>query len=512
MGFTSGFKVYRSKKRYVIRNIYSGAYLDSLGLEVLHEIPRGVSKEEFKKWVRSTREILDAKFKTLDSDSRKEEYTTEEPLMDYEYGEWIYEINLDYLTFFFNHIPMFRLDNMPPDDVFLRSISFNHFGHHALHEHTPVQYRHKWRAPPPLPHPKSSMAYKSCPNRSSTSSIHELLGTPMALSAIERARAAFVGPLITRFMIERDVGLFLLRVLEAVSGRVHIPDYLLRLALTFVNFAVGPPNPSLPCNSSGITWDFIWIRKDVCLRFTTHLDDEGNLQASIGDLIHHINETRTAGTFYGIVCSILHCAIVRFDKDERGTSFAHTPPLQFLPSAYAREICTPGIEALSRLGCQASGVEFLNSISEAHHRPRLMHGRSRTMASKVPVEIWRNIGEFITSPIDLVNLAHISPQALSAAGDLARYPWILGYRLVDTVGSISPIPETTEQTSEEEIQQYYIQLGRAQFTAVKGGRHVTVELSQERGRTSNTFKVKSYLIYCYQLDRYKEPHICELCD
>ena len=60
----------------------------------------------------------------------------------------------------------------------------------------------------------------------------------MALSAIERARAAFLGPLITRFMIERDVGLFLLRVLEAVSGRVHIPDYLLRLALTFVNFAV----------------------------------------------------------------------------------------------------------------------------------------------------------------------------------------------------------------------------------------------------------------------------------
>ena len=43
-------------------------------------------------------------------------------------------------------------------------------------------------------------------------------------------------------------------------------------------------------------------------------------------------------------------------------------------------------------------------------RARLTHGRSRSVASKIPVEIWRIVGEFFTSPIDLVNLAYVSHQ------------------------------------------------------------------------------------------------------
>jgi hypothetical protein len=128
------------------------------------------------------------------------------------------------------------------------------------------------------------------------------------------------------------------------------------------------------------------------------------------------------------------------------------------------------------------------------------------VASKIPVEIWRNVGDFFTSPIDLVNLAYISPQALSAAADLARYPWVLEYRLVDAAGSTSPIPETTEQTTEREICRYYKQLGSATFTAVKGGRRVTVELGQGGewfGR--NSFRVMSYLDY--KLTEEKEPYV-----
>ena len=120
------------------------------------------------------------------------------------------------------------------------------------------------------------------------------------------------------------------RVLENVPDRDHIPESMLQLALSLVNFAVGPPIPSLPCTPCDNACDFVWIRKDVCLRITTHLDDEDNLKASIGDLVHHINTTLDkVGTVYGIVCSIFHCAIVRVDKDELATSFAHTPALQF---------------------------------------------------------------------------------------------------------------------------------------------------------------------------------------
>jgi len=134
-----------------------------------------------------------------------------------------------------------------------------------------------------------------------------------------------------------------LRILENVPDRDHIPKSILRLALSLVNFAVGPPIPSLPCIPRRSSQDFIWIRKDVCLRITTHLDDTDNLRGSIGDLVHHINTTQDGevGTVYGIACSIFHCAVVRVDKDAEGTSFAHTPALQFLPSFYARKISTP---------------------------------------------------------------------------------------------------------------------------------------------------------------------------
>ena len=507
---TRGYKVYRYKGRYLIRLNRFDSDPPVFGREVvLRNIPRGgVSKEKFEEWVKATQEYLDAKFEQLDSNTEEDEFVIDQ-IQNYPSYTWIYEIDLDNLAFLVNYIPMFRLDNMPPDDVFLKYISSDHFGNDALHELTPIQYRCNLHAPPPSPPLESLIAYKSCPNRSSTSSIHELLGTRMALSSIERARTAFVGPLITRFMIEHHIARKL-HELEKVSDRGHISKGTRKLALSFVNFAVGPPNPSLPCSTSGITWDFIWIRKDVCLRITTHLDNEENLQASIGDLIHHINETHTTGTFYGIACSIFHCAIVRLDKDKQGISFAHTPALQFLPSFYAREISTPGIEALSRLGCQASGVEFLDTISDAHGRARSTHGRSRSVASKVSVEIWRIVGDFFTSPIDLVNLAYISPQALSAAADLAHYPWILEYRLVDAVGSISPIPETTEDTDEKEIRQYYFRLGRAKFTAIKGGRRVTVELCQGTYQNSrNTVKVMSYLDY--ELDK-KEPYVLELDD
>jgi hypothetical protein len=207
-------------------------------------------------------------------------------------------------------------------------------------------------------------------------------------------------------------------------------------------------------NPLGNTRDFIWLRKDLCLRITTHLDDEANLQASIGDLVHHINKTQDkVGTVYGIACSIFHCAIVRLDKDKRGTSFAHTPALQFLPSFYARKISTPGIEALSRLGCQSSGVEFLTAISEAYKCPLITYPElsiTGSLVAKVPVEVWTNVGHFITSPRDLVNLASISPRAMSAAADLARYPWVMKFRLADVVDSISPILETTERTDDHD--------------------------------------------------------------
>ena len=431
---------------------------------------------------------------------------TDERPLNCVFIEWIYEIDFDNLVFHVNSEPMFRLDNMPPSNIFLKSISYDHFGHTALREDTPVQFRCDWGAPPPPPSPGSLAAYNSCHNWSSTSSIHDLLSVPAALSSIERARTAFVGIRVTRCMVGSGIRHHL-RMLENVPDHDHIPECMHRLALLFVNFAVGPPIPSLPYIPHRVPQDFIWIRKDVCLRITTHLNDEDNLRASIGDLVRHISTAQDSdgeegtGTVYGIACSIFHCAVVRVDKDVERTSFSHTPALQFLPSFFARKISMPGIEAISRLGCRTSGVEFLTAISDAYNLPRITHEESLVSSSttaKVPIEVWIRIGDFLTSQADLVSLGTISPQALSAAADLARFPWVREFRLVDVVqvGSVPPVPGN----GYDDTRYYFCFLGRATFTAVRlgGGHHVNVELSERHLDRSDemAFEVETYLGGC----------------
>jgi hypothetical protein len=321
---TRGFQVYRHKGRYYVYYNHWDSYPEGFGLDILDEIPRNVSKKEFEEWVRKTREYVyeQRDSEVLNDPSDPTNYVSDKQPDkddDSEIGiEWIYEIDLDNLVFHVDSQPLFRLDNMPPDEVFVESISFDHFGHRALREHTPDQFRYDWRAPPPLPLPESLAAYNSCHStiRSSTSSIHDLLDVPVALSSIERVRTAVVELLVTRCMADNGVCRNV-HVLESVPDRDHIPQSMLQLALSLVNFAVGPPILSLPCTPHGNSSDFVWIRKDVCLRITTHLDDEENLKASIGDLVHHINASLDkAGTIYGVACSIFHCAIVRVDKDE----------------------------------------------------------------------------------------------------------------------------------------------------------------------------------------------------
>jgi hypothetical protein len=500
---TRGNKVYRYKGRYYVYYNHWDSYPSVFGLEVLHEIPRNVPKEEFEEWVRKTREYVYAQrdSQVLNDPDDSTNYVSDKQPKNDIFIEWIYEIDLDNLVFHVDSQPLFRLDNMPPDDLFLKAISFDHFGHRAFFEHTPIHFRYDWRAPPPTPSPESLAAYNSCHIRSSTSSVHDLLGIPVALSSIERVRTTFIELLVTRRMTERSVG-HDVRVLENAPDRDHIPQSMLELALSLVKFAVGPPIYSLDlwlCRPyHKIDWDFVWVRKDVCLRITTHLDDEDNLRASIGNLVHHINiRPDKVGTIYGVACSIFHCAIVRVDKDLHGTSFAHTLAIKFLPSFYARKMSTPGIEALSRLGCQSSGVEFVDIIPDEYGsgNPRRKSTTDRVFlvtdmpgsaVKKVPVEVWTRIGDFLASSSDLVNLASISPEALSAAADLTRYPWVEApsyplkqFRLVDVVGSAFPIQETTEKTRSKVIRKYYHQLGRAKFTAVVRGRRVTVNLVQD---------------------------------
>src|SRR6267154_5229736 len=241
-----GNKVYRHKGRYYVYYNHSDSYPSVFGLEVLHEIPRNVSKEEFEEWLRKTREYVYAQrdSQVLNDPDDSTSYVSDKQPENDDLIEWIYEIDLDNLVFHVDSQPLFRLDNMPPDDVFRKAISFDHFGHRAFFECTAIQFRYDWRAPPPTSSPDSLVAYDSCHIRSSTSSVHDLLDIPVALSSIERVRTTFIELLVTRRMTEDDVG-HDVRVLENAPDRDHIPRGMLQLASFLVKFAVGPPIYSL---------------------------------------------------------------------------------------------------------------------------------------------------------------------------------------------------------------------------------------------------------------------------
>src|SRR6266852_8041950 len=228
-----GYKVYRHKGRFYVYYNNSHSSPNGFGLNILHEIPRNVSKEEFEEWVKKTREYV---YAHRDSHVLKDPDESWSYVLDKqpENGlsiEWIYEIDLDNLVFHVDSQPLFRLDNMPPDSIFIKCISYDHFGHRALHEHTPAEFRYDWRAPPPSPLTESLVAYNRYNKRSPTSSVHDLLSVPMVKSSIEGARTALVEVLVTLCMAERGVG-HDVRSLENVPDRDHIPESMFQLALS----------------------------------------------------------------------------------------------------------------------------------------------------------------------------------------------------------------------------------------------------------------------------------------
>lgn len=114
---------------------------------------------------------------------------------------------------------MFRLDNLPPPEVFLESIGLDSYGHHACRTSTPTEYHYSW-TPPPLKVDQALLdTYQSA--LASSGKIdgltHEILGLSEGIE--ERLRAqlhlyqAFVGDLVCKKLFVKE-----LRLLEQVNN------------------------------------------------------------------------------------------------------------------------------------------------------------------------------------------------------------------------------------------------------------------------------------------------------
>lgn len=138
------------------------------GCDTLALVPR--HPKHYQVWLSARRQQFDAQ---LDMEGEPEDILTG--------YAWIYEIDLDNEVFLINSQPLFRLDHVPPRNVFLQSMGHDHYQHCAYLSTTPEEYRYNWHAPPPSVDSQLLHVYDKHSLDPSVTAIHELLHVPVAL-------------------------------------------------------------------------------------------------------------------------------------------------------------------------------------------------------------------------------------------------------------------------------------------------------------------------------------------
>lgn len=395
-------------------------------------------------------------------------------------------------------MPLFRLSNMPEADLW-KMIGSDSFGHSTCSSSTPEECRYNWKASPPLVPQTIIARYGSVSMEDASVGIHSLLGISEMPSAPEANWIYFFQEMI-RCALELGRVARSIRYLEKVPNRDEIPNSLLTLGRVMVNLSCGPFVYSdtghahiSPKDEDG----FSWLRPQICLRITTHLDDERNLQVAVVDLVRAARERpHMKGVVYGIAFSFFHCVIVRIDVDDQGAfMIKHTPALQFLPSFHTESLSTPGITALVRLGCLSEPLELLDTPPGKLLRNHPLND--------MPLELWSHIAHYLFSVDDLVALGSVSPASWAVANDVLRYPHIGDVRIVHLRSNIMPLDKPAE---------FGVMLGRPGESSGLPG---CMQLGRHREQPVRT--LKSFARHCQYLDRnanniLKEGVICLKCE
>ncbi|KAJ7252429.1 hypothetical protein B0H12DRAFT_619633 [Mycena haematopus] len=414
---TRGYRVYRHKGYYHVHYNHWDSYPAGYGIEVAAEVPR--DPKEYKEWLerlrKSLEEQFEAKYKlgTMGSD-----YITEEQPLNDIMIQWVYELDLDHEVFLVDANPLFPLNNMPPSpELFVEWIVFDSYGHRSYAPSTPEEHIYNWKAAPPAVDDCVIEEYAARqPNPKNHSSISELIGTA-SVDNCETVRIALHEAMMGAWRFGHHI-----RVLETVSERADISKDLLSIGEDLIRAAVGPmlfsKDPTYTLYVKDLA--FSWLATDICLRITTHLDDERTLKNSILDLVDEVALHRRPGIMtYGILFSFFHCVIVRIDLNGE---FKSTAALQFLPSFYATSPSTPGITALGRLAYHCLDTAASGAVDNHHFLYRL----------GVPVEVLELIATRL-APCDIQRLCEAIPFFEPAAGPILRFPHIENYCLTEVL-------------------------------------------------------------------------------
>lgn len=427
---TRGFWSYRHNGWYFCRYANCDGYAEGLGLEIFELVPR--CAVEFAAWIVNKRIELDEKLRKYrngedkhgDYDDDLDEHNSvyhsisqEQPQL-----ERTYEIDLDNLVFWVNETPFFRLDNLPPTDIFLEIAATpkprDRYGHYVPSSTTPAEYVVSHiRTPAPAIPALTLEAYTSLSAvEIPVVPIHDILGLQTQQTTSEIIRIRLLEVLVGNLMVgDDDSGSdgYIPKPMRAyrsvACGESRTPIKAYNAYKAFIAVIAHPPR--LSYKSPSLLCDVNWPRPDVCFLLAFHLDDEPNLRASIVQLVKFVQEARQSSNMliaaqqviYGVLFDVWNCCIVKIHPD--GHVVAHTGCLQFLPDyRLAENPHTPGITAMGRLFCR-SGSGLFRAGSRLFGQ---QVQEVEPFSSHFPPEIVRHIALYLDDYKTVVNLSLVS--------------------------------------------------------------------------------------------------------
>ncbi|OJA08442.1 hypothetical protein AZE42_06547 [Rhizopogon vesiculosus] len=486
---------------YLIKYNHHDSYPEVLGVETLDSIryPNAITSK--RQQLGEILDKLDDQYESDEDDDFGVKLSKHRPANDL-FIEWIYEIDLDRSIFHINGIPFFDLECLPDTAAFLEYVSGDHYGHTTCPPTCPPEQKYK-RPVPPVVDDYEVATYQSLVCTGTEVALSDLLAISDVLSPDEHVRVSLLETIIGQCMARPDVA-GIIQDLWLVPGPRQLTNDFWLTAFSMANITFLPQmfDSGVILHPAPTREEFTWVRKDIVLYVSTHLDNERCLNASLSRLINVILEQKdNAGDYFGVAFSIFHCAIVKVVKDAHSVTFSHTAALDFLPSFYADYPSTPGIAALARLGYRIDPELFVRA-TEIFRRPGAGGNKGHTDdgtplaqgadnvsptigCPMLPPELWQEVALNLHLP-DLLTFGLVSKSCRELASIVLRYPHICGYRLV-TVAKEKP----------ERMMHGYLYLRVSCFSTKRAGIPATVLVGMGSDRRGPGSRIGIDIPFCY---------------
>ncbi|KAJ7597716.1 hypothetical protein C8J56DRAFT_1109129 [Mycena floridula] len=319
--WTPGATEHRYQGKYRVEYNNNDSYPSGLDLEMKSEIP--AAKIEFEVWLEKTGAWFDAEYEEslqLPPPADPDEGFHDSPLQNDVFIEWIYTIDLDNLIFHVQSHPVFRLDNMPNDDMFVSGLEgleyLDCYGFSNYTDLIPHEHRYENQGPSIL------FNWRVMQHEDKIRKLD---------AELARLLVAFC---LSLLLWGRDG--FCLRICPDVEKEKD-------------------PNPWSKAETVELKTDNWWPATNICVVLTPQVQDEDSLRAAVVKLEEKITEPRTTPIFI-ILFSVWSVAIVQFTwkPGQSRPSIKHTKGMPFLPFASGLTPETEGVTALTCLGLVAS--------------------------------------------------------------------------------------------------------------------------------------------------------------